>query len=241
VSASSKIRFSATSCSVDRYVTTALFGLPKAFLTARNLSSSFGRANLADTAGGLVGERSGDNASMRRPCGSGGDTQKLSLPQLLEVDAVDAVADVAGVRGGLGVLGVLGVAGTNGFVGRERTDVIEQSLDVEMLATEAPREVEPTSPLGGGIVISDNDDLDRFAGGVCPSSAHALRLSSPKKLCHDSLSGLNVWMFLSLRCLTMSLGTAYLFTPMADPRPAEVFNGSSNSTSGSSTSLFSAW
>ena len=63
-----------------------------------------------------------------------------------------------------------------------------------------------------GIIRSDIDVLDRFAAGLCSSSAFSFLLSSPKKRCHDSLNGLNVCMFLSLRCLTMSLGTAYLFT-----------------------------
>jgi hypothetical protein len=127
------IRFSATSCSIDRYLVTAFFGFPKAFMTALDLSSSFGRANLADAAGGLVGE-CGDGSPSIRPRDSGGEAQKLSLPQLLVVDVVDAVFGVAGT---LGVFGVLGVAGIIGLAGRERTDVIEQSLDVDILATNA--------------------------------------------------------------------------------------------------------
>jgi hypothetical protein len=228
------IRFSAISCSTDRYVMTAFFGLPNAFLTARDLSSSLGRPTLTGTADGAVGER-GDETPLVRSCKSGGDAQKLSLPQLLEVDAVDTVLGVAGVRG------VRGVAGTSAPVGRERTDVIEQSLEVDILAADALGGVERTLLSGTGVVRSDIDVLDRFADGLPSSPTLAFRLSSPRKRCHDSLSGLNVWMFLSLRCLTMSLGTAYLFTPTADPRPAEISNGSSDSTSGSSTSSFSAW
>jgi hypothetical protein len=126
-------------------------------------------------------------------------------------------------------------------VGRERTDVIEQSLEDDALATDGLGGVLLASPLGAAIIItSDIDVLDRFAGGLPSPPAPAFRLSSPRKRCHDSLSGLNVCMFLSLRCLTISLGTAYLLTPMADPRPAEISNGSSDSTSGSSTSSFSA-
>ena len=116
--------------------------------------------------------------------------------------------------------------------------MIEQSLDVDILERDTLDGVPPAS--SPDIIRSDIDVLDRFAAGLCSSSAFSFLLSSPKKRCHDSLNGLNVCMFLSLRCLTMSLGTAYLFTPMADPRPAEISNGSSDSTSGSSTSSFSA-
>jgi hypothetical protein len=138
------------------------------------------------------------------------------------------------------VRGVLGVAGAGAPIGRERTDVIEQSLEIDILAADALGGVERTLSSGAGIVRSDIDVRDRFANGLPSSPKLAFRLSSPRKRCHDSLSSLNVCMFLSLRYLTMSLGTAYLFTPMADPRPAEISNGSSDSTSGSSTSSFSA-
>lgn len=189
-------------------------------------------SDLTGAANGFVGEP-GDEISSVRPCNGGGDAQKLSLPQLFEVDAVDAVLGVARVRG------VLGVAGANGPAGRERTDVIEQSLDVDVLAADALGGVERTLSSGTGIVRSDIDVRDRFANSLPSSPKLTFRLSSPRKRYYDSLSSLNVYMFLSLRCLTISLGTAYLFTPIVDPRPAEISNGSSDSTSGSSTSSFS--
>jgi hypothetical protein len=92
------IRYNATSCSIDRYVTTAFFDLPSAFLTARDLSSSLDRLkDLAGAVDGVVGERGDDNSSIR-PCNSCGDAQKRLLPQLLKVDAVDATVGVTGVR-----------------------------------------------------------------------------------------------------------------------------------------------
>lgn len=136
------------------------------------------------------------------------------------------------------VLGVRGVVRSNGTTGRERTDVIKQSLDVDILERDTLGGVLPVS--SPGIIKSDIDVLDRFATSLCSSSEFSFLLSSPKKRYYDSLNGLNVCMFLSLRYLTISLGTAYLFTPIADPRLAEISNGSSDSTLGSSTSSFSA-
>jgi hypothetical protein len=118
--------------------------------------------------------------------------------------------------------------------------VIEQSLEDDALATNGLDSVLLTSPLGASITTSDIDVLDRFASSLPSPSALAFRLSSPRKRCYDSLNSLNVCMFLSLRCLTISLGIAYLLTPMADPRLAEISNRSSDSISGSSTSSFSA-
>jgi hypothetical protein len=79
VSPSSIIRFSTISYSTDRYVMTVFFGLPNAFLTARDLSSSLGRTNLAGTTNGVVGKR-GDERPLVRSRKSGGNSQKLSLP-----------------------------------------------------------------------------------------------------------------------------------------------------------------
>lgn len=118
--------------------------------------------------------------------------------------------------------------------------MIEQSLDVDILERDALDGVPPAYSFNPDSIRSDIDVLDRFAAGLCPCPALSFLLSGPKKRCHDSLNGLSVCMSLSLRCLTTSLGTAYLFTPMADPRPAEISSGSSDSTSGSSTSSFSA-
>lgn len=139
------------------------------------------------------------------------------------------------------VFDVLGLARAGGLIWREHNDVIKQSFDVNILAVDALHNSGPTSSLGAVVITSDNDVLDRFAGSVCPSSGPALPLYSPKQRCHDSLSGLNVYMFFSLRCLTVSLGTAHLLTPMAEPRLADISNRSSDSTSGSFTSSFSAW
>jgi hypothetical protein len=97
-------------------------------------------------------------------CNSGGEAQKLSLPQLLDVDVVDAVDALLGVAGTLGVFGVLGVAGIIGPAGRERTDMIEQSLDVDILAKDTLDDVERASSCGAGVIKSDNE---RFAGRVC--------------------------------------------------------------------------
>lgn len=108
VSTSSMIRFSATSCSTDPYVRAAFLGLPSAFLTARSRSSSLGRVKLETAAGGSVGE-CGDGSPLtlsRCPCSSG-DPQKLSLPQLLKVDAANSVPGAARVPGFLGVAGAM--------------------------------------------------------------------------------------------------------------------------------------
>jgi hypothetical protein len=122
----------------------------------------------------------------------------------------------------------------------ERTDVIKQSLEDDALAADGLNGTLFTSPLGASIITSDIDVLDRFASSLPSPLVLAFRLSSPRKRCYDLLSGLNVCTFLSLRCLTMSLGTAYLLTPMADSHLVEISNRSSDSTSGSSMSLFSA-
>jgi hypothetical protein len=144
------------------------------------------------------------------------------------------------VLGVIRVVRVRGVAGAGAPVRRERIDVIKQSLEIDTLAADILDGVERTLSSGAGIVRSDVDILDRFVNSLPSSPKLAFRLLSPRKRYYDLLSGLNVYIFLSLRCLTMSLGIAYLFTPIVDPRSAEISNGSSDSTSGSSTSSFPA-
>jgi hypothetical protein len=209
------IQFSAASCSTNRYVQTVFFVLPSAFLTARDRSSPLGQLTLAGIAGELVSDRSDGGPSIPsiRPWNSGGDAQKLSLTQLRGLGAVDAVPSVTGIRG------VLGVAGANTPAGRKRTDVIEQQLEMDILAADALDGIERTLLSGAGVVRSDIDVLNRLSSSSPPSSpALAFQHSSLKKWCRESLNGLNFWMFLSVRGLAMSLGTAYLFTPIADPR-----------------------
>jgi hypothetical protein len=120
MSTSSMIRFSVSSCTIDGYITTTFSGLPKAFLTAHGLSSH-GRADLADAVGRVVGE-CGDDSPPIRVYKNGGDVQTPSLPQIHDDDAVDAVVRIAGIAGP---------------AGNERTNVIEQSLDVDILASNA--------------------------------------------------------------------------------------------------------
>jgi hypothetical protein len=56
--------------------------------------------------------------------------------------------------------------------------MIEQSLDVDNLAADAPRDAEQMSLLGAGVFRPDTDALDRFSGGVRTIFVPALRLSS---------------------------------------------------------------
>lgn len=64
VSTSSIIRFSATSYSSNRYVSIAFFGLPSAFFTTCDCSSSPSRANLETTTSRFISKRRDSSLSI---------------------------------------------------------------------------------------------------------------------------------------------------------------------------------